>query len=193
MPVPISRPRTTASPIRSSAHCAPRAAPTTRASTSPTDGTGNTSNTANASSGDGSAQAAAGGGLQGGGLPGLTIALRVSGVVLLNTLSEVLASGGGFVSVLSFEPMVVQAGTPFTTQLPANTFFHSDPSAAVILEATLPDGSPLPDWLIFDQDARSFHINAPEDTELLEVLITARDAAGHRAQTRLVLRFTKKR
>ncbi len=133
------------------------------------------------------------GGTGTGGIPGLTLTPPISGVILLNTLSEVLATGGGFVSVLAFDPILAPQGTSFTMVLPVNTFFHSDPGTPVVLEATLADGSPLPAWMSFDAGSRSFSANAPEGTEEVEVLVVARDPAGHRAQVRLTLNFTRKR
>ena len=103
-----------------------------------------------------------------------------------------MASGGDFVSVLSFDPVLAPVGTTFVTILPVNTFFHSDPSTPLVYEATLADGSPLPAWLRFDSTARSFSATAPDDAEAVEVVVTARDPAGHRAQTKLVLNFVKK-
>ena len=64
---------------------------------------------------------------------------------------------------------------PFSFALPENMFIDIDDDALEI-SATLADGSPLPDWVQFD--GSTFTINAVDDTDDLNVLVTATDPDG---------------
>lgn len=69
--------------------------------------------------------------------------------------------------------------------LPANAFQHSDPSAQVSIEATLPDGSPLPPWINFDNQNQTFTVDLARATETglqsIDIKVTGRDQQGNQA------------
>ena len=50
----------------------------------------------------------------------------------------------------------VESDNPFSFTIPVDAFVHTQPDAQVILNATLTDGSPLPDWLVFDRVTGTF-------------------------------------
>lgn len=53
--------------------------------------------------------------------------------------------------------------------------------------ASRPDGQPLPDWLAFDPDTRTFRATAPAKAEPIELRVRARNGHGIRAWDRFVL------
>ena len=72
-----------------------------------------------------------------------------------------------------------------TFTLPANTFQHSDPSAAITVEATLSDGSALPSYILFDAESGEFQVDVEEALNLgidkVVVRVTGRDSDGNEA------------
>jgi Ca2+-binding RTX toxin-like protein len=67
---------------------------------------------------------------------------------------------------------------PWGWQLPAQAFADVDRGDALSYSATLADGSPLPAWLAFDPDTRSFS-GVPDDPLLRHALrVTATDREG---------------
>lgn len=93
-------------------------------------------------------------------------------------------------SVLAFDPLAVPRGPLFTLTLPADTFVHRPDGQAVVMEARLLDGQPLPAWLSFDNGARRFVGKPPEaNVDSLEIQLIARDAKGVEATTRIKLMF----
>ncbi|MGB2683751.1 MAG: VCBS domain-containing protein, partial [Olleya sp.] len=72
-----------------------------------------------------------------------------------------------------------------TFTLPANAFQHEDPSETIDVEATLPDGSPLPDYVKFDPDSGEFKVNVTEALKLEEnqivIRVTGYDSEGNSA------------
>nr|WP_238384962.1 putative Ig domain-containing protein [Hahella chejuensis] len=70
-----------------------------------------------------------------------------------------------------------QANSDFTYTLPDNTFRDDDAGDTLEYSATLPDGAPLPDWLYFDPDTRTFS-GVSDTAGVLEVKVTVKDSAG---------------
>ena len=72
-----------------------------------------------------------------------------------------------------------------TIVLPSNTFVHTDPVALIRVEASLVDGSDLPEYIIFDPDTLSFEVDgeaaAAAGADEITILLTGRDAAGNSA------------
>ncbi|HVZ42985.1 MAG TPA: Calx-beta domain-containing protein, partial [Ramlibacter sp.] len=67
-------------------------------------------------------------------------------------------------------------------QVPADAFLHNDPNETVRLTATLLDGSPLPEWLVFDGNAGTFEGHPPPGIQVdLRIKVTARDSQGREA------------
>jgi len=66
---------------------------------------------------------------------------------------------------------------PFAFMLPSDVFFDPDTDDALTISATLADGSPLPEWLIFDGAGFS---GTPENADVggVEVEVTATDGGG---------------
>ena len=93
--------------------------------------------------------------------------------------------------VLVLRDMADQSATRVGNQLivnfdvPATTFAHTDPSAAVTLSAALADGKPLPGWLKFNPITGEFRGIAPANYEgSLEITVVATDNHGSKAVTR---------
>ncbi|MEG4988303.1 FG-GAP-like repeat-containing protein, partial [Microcoleus sp. BR0-C5] len=65
----------------------------------------------------------------------------------------------------------------FNYQFPSNTFTDPDLGDTLTYTATLENGDPLPDWLIFDPDTRTFNgtNSQPQD---FNIKLTAKDRAG---------------
>lgn len=87
-----------------------------------------------------------------------------------------------------------EADSSFTFRLPDNVFtIVGDDAGAgllsdLILEASLADGSPLPDWLIFDPELNEFHGAPPNGEEMtFEVRITATDLLGNEASATFMM------
>ncbi|PCJ40589.1 MAG: hypothetical protein COA71_10105, partial [SAR86 cluster bacterium] len=70
----------------------------------------------------------------------------------------------------------------------ANAFQHTDPSETLIITATLEDGSPLPDYIRYDESSQQFILDADMANALgIEsetVLVTAEDSRGNSTNAR---------
>ncbi|MFA6961388.1 MAG: Ig-like domain-containing protein [Opitutaceae bacterium] len=72
---------------------------------------------------------------------------------------------------------------PFSFTIPVDAFVHSDADGQVILNASLIDGSPLPDWLTFNRLDGSFKGVPPKGYSAeLRVKVSARDTMGLQAE-----------
>jgi VCBS repeat-containing protein len=75
-----------------------------------------------------------------------------------------------------------QAGTAFSFALPAGAFTDPDQGEALVLGATLADGSALPAWLTFDAASGTFSGTASAgDVGTLQLQVTATDGSGETA------------
>jgi hypothetical protein len=85
---------------------------------------------------------------------------------------------------------VLSAGAS-TIALPVNTFEHSDPDRVVTVEATLEDGSPLPDYVDFDPESMTFQVDgqsaAAAGVEQIVILLVGKDDAGNSASGLFVI------
>jgi VCBS repeat-containing protein len=79
------------------------------------------------------------------------------------------------VVAMSLEDQNVTFNKPFYWQLPEESFVDIDAGDALTYTATLADGSPLPDWLVFDEKTLSFSGMSPKELVSLEVSVTATD------------------
>ncbi|TMW13763.1 Ig-like domain-containing protein [Alloalcanivorax gelatiniphagus] len=74
--------------------------------------------------------------------------------------------------------------------LPANTF-HSDSDQPISVEATQADGSPLPAYITFDTDSRTFRVERPQalalGVERVDVKVVGHDLAGNEASDTFVI------
>jgi hypothetical protein len=75
---------------------------------------------------------------------------------------------------------VSNSRSTFNYQFPANTFTDPDPGDTLTYTATLENGDPLPDWLTFDPDTRTFNgtNSQPQD---FNIKLTATDRPGETA------------
>ncbi len=70
--------------------------------------------------------------------------------------------------------------------LPDTMFEHSRPGEELSYEAVMADGSPLPEWIVFDRAKKAFSCKPPEDmTGVFEVVVLARDSQNHFAKASL--------
>ncbi|MGI9275750.1 MAG: VCBS domain-containing protein [Endozoicomonas sp.] len=95
-----------------------------------------------------------------------TITINVTGVNDAPTLATALTAQS------------VNEAQTFSYQIPANTFTDID-NVTLSYIATLSDGSPLPSWLSFDQNSRTF-AGTPDNNDVttLSIKVTARDPEG---------------
>lgn len=77
---------------------------------------------------------------------------------------------------------------PFSFAIPANTFTDIDNGDVLTYNATLADGTALPDWLSFDDATQTFSgMPLNDDVGNLNVLITATDTGGLSASSSFAL------
>ncbi|MCU0793582.1 MAG: Ig-like domain-containing protein, partial [Opitutaceae bacterium] len=77
----------------------------------------------------------------------------------------------------------MESNDPFNFTIPIDAFVHSSSEAQVILNATLTDGRPLPDWLHFNRTTGVFEGEPPANfVGELRVKVIARDAQGLQAE-----------
>lgn len=69
-------------------------------------------------------------------------------------------------------------------QIPPAAVHHTNPSENLAFEVAQPDGSPLPGWITFDADNRTFFFHPPKGAEQVDIRVVARDEAGNEAETR---------
>ncbi len=83
----------------------------------------------------------------------------------------------------SDQPVAAEGTTEVS--LPYNTFTHDDPFASIAVEATLADGSALPDYISFDPNSQSFTVDGEaalsEGVSELAVRLVATDDQGQTA------------
>lgn len=78
--------------------------------------------------------------------------------------------------------------TAFSFMVPTDAFTDMDAGDALAYTATLADGTPLPQWLVFDPATRTFSgTPANEDVGSLDVTVTATDLVGASASGTFVL------
>jgi len=71
-----------------------------------------------------------------------------------------------------------ETGT-FDYQIPVNTFTDIDTGDTLSYSATLSNSKPLPDWLVFDANSRTFHSAMPDGAAgLWDISVTATDTSG---------------
>ena len=77
--------------------------------------------------------------------------------------------------------------------IPSGAFEHSDRSQQVRLEASLADGSGLPDYILFDAENGIFVVNADaaraQEVDHLDILVRGRDQTGNEAATTFAITF----
>ncbi len=96
-----------------------------------------------------------------------TAALTINSVNDAPTLADALAD------------QTANEDTPFTYTFDADTFTDGDTGDTLTYSATLADGSPLPDWLVFDPNTRTLHgTPAQADVGTLAIRVTATDSHG---------------
>ncbi|MCP4076407.1 MAG: OmpA family protein, partial [Gammaproteobacteria bacterium] len=88
-----------------------------------------------------------------------------------------------FLKVRNFGEVEIVADELFEYQLPGDTFIHSNEDALIDVDAKLTDGSPLPEWISFDQQEMKFVAKPPLGFRSITVLVAAQDKNGHSVET----------
>lgn len=87
-----------------------------------------------------------------------------------------------------------RAETPFTYQVPMDTFKDIDNGDVLTYVAGLEDGAPLPSWLSFDAGSRTFAGTPPKDgVGTMSVRVTAHDLLGASAADMFILTINNRR
>ncbi len=85
--------------------------------------------------------------------------------------------------------VIEDTSQPFNFSLPDRAFIDED-GDILQYTATQTDGSPLPDWITFSADTRSFTVNVTDnDRETLAIQVTANDPSGATANIQFDLEF----
>ncbi|MFM7265257.1 MAG: putative Ig domain-containing protein, partial [Cyanobium sp.] len=80
---------------------------------------------------------------------------------------------------VSLADLVAKETFPFFFIVPSTTFLDTDAGDSLSYAASLDSGEPLPSWLIFNPESRSFSgTPGPSDAGSLQVKVTATDRAG---------------
>lgn len=120
---------------------------------------------------------------------GTRISLEASGTI--NAVSSGQSSAvPGFVTVKTFDPIVVSSSGSFQVELPKNTFTHSDSDTPIQISATTENGEPLPEWASFSAADLSLTGTPPQGVTSLSVVVTATDANGNQVSTQLTINFS---
>uniref|UniRef100_UPI0026215C5F putative Ig domain-containing protein n=1 Tax=Propionivibrio sp. TaxID=2212460 RepID=UPI0026215C5F len=83
------------------------------------------------------------------------------------------------------------ANAAFSVTLPANTFSDADPGDVLVYTATLANGTPLPAWLAFNAQTRTFSGTPPASAAgTLRLTVIATDRYGLSASSSFGLSIT---
>jgi filamentous hemagglutinin family protein len=112
------------------------------------------------------------------------------GVATGTTADASLATSmsAGFIAVEELGTLEIRERSAIQFTLPADTFRHSDPNAAIMISVTAADGSPLPEWLSYDATSETLTGVPPQDFKGMDVTFIARDEFGGEASTTIRLR-----
>ena len=81
----------------------------------------------------------------------------------------------------------------FSFDIPAWAFRHTNPNEQLILEATRPDGSALPEWLKFNPKLLQFSGIPPKGAHNEVVMVTATDSYGNQVHAVFTVHVNKER
>lgn len=81
----------------------------------------------------------------------------------------------------------------FSFDIPSGAFRHTNPNAQLEFEATRPDGTALPEWLIFNPKLLRFSGTPPRGAHNQEVMVTARDSFGNEVEAIFYVYVNKER
>jgi VCBS repeat-containing protein len=111
------------------------------------------------------------------------------GQATANLNVEVIGTNDAPVVAAPLADQSTQAGQAFQFSVPTGTFADVDAGDALVLGATLADGTSLPGWLAFDPATGAFSGTAPADAggTTLEVVVTASDLFGAMASDSFAL------
>ena len=85
-----------------------------------------------------------------------------------------------------YQNLRVGNSSQFEYTIPFNAFIDRDPGDILTYSATLANGQPLPSWLNFNPNTRTFSGN-PSTLQRIEIKLTATDRAGASASDRILL------
>jgi hypothetical protein len=107
--------------------------------------------------------------------------------------SERSDAGSALHSGATLPQITLTTTRPFDFALPTGAFI-APPGTSITVEARLADGRPLPSWLKFDPESGRFSGEPPPgQREALNVVVIARDTAGHQATLRIQMQFAAPR
>ena len=99
--------------------------------------------------------------------------------VKLSTVQDQQKGGERLFVLNGIENTSIEVGQEIDYRVPKDAFGHTNTAAIVQLEASLSDGSPLPEWLDFDPTSGTFSGRPPASARgVIDVKVTARDDKG---------------
>jgi VCBS repeat-containing protein len=97
----------------------------------------------------------------------------------LTTVQDQQKGGERLFVLNGIENTSIEVGQEIDYRVPKDAFGHTNTAAIVQLEASLSDGSPLPEWLDFDPTSGTFSGRPPASARgVIDVKVTARDDKG---------------
>jgi len=79
----------------------------------------------------------------------------------------------------------------FSFRIPAGVFRHTNSSEVLDFKATSPSGGPLPSWVHFDPNAKTFSGVPPVGAKAVTVLVIVRDTNGREVRTSFTIGVNK--
>ncbi|MEI8242942.1 MAG: VCBS domain-containing protein, partial [bacterium] len=99
--------------------------------------------------------------------------------VKLSTVQDQQKGGERLFVFNGIKNTATEVGQAIDYRVPKDAFGHTNTAAIVQLEASLSDGSPLPEWLDFDPTSGTFSGRPPASARgVIDVKVTARDDKG---------------
>ncbi|MGD9158446.1 MAG: DUF4347 domain-containing protein [Desulfobacteraceae bacterium] len=92
---------------------------------------------------------------------------------------------GNLIVNMGISDLVITPGESITFEIPTDAFSVQNDLLSISYEATLSDGSSLPEWLLFSPETRSFTGTPPLDSDQthIEINVIIRDSSGNEAVT----------
>jgi hypothetical protein len=96
---------------------------------------------------------------------------------------------GNLIVNMGIPDLAIAPGESAIFEIPADAFSIQNDLLSISYEATLSDGSPLPEWLSFSPETRSFTGTPPLDSgqTYIEINVIIRDSSGNKATTTFVI------
>ncbi|MDO9270248.1 MAG: Ig-like domain-containing protein, partial [Methylobacter sp.] len=91
----------------------------------------------------------------------------------------------------SIKNQLILENKEFSFRIPNGVFTHTNSSEILEFKATSPSGGPLPSWVHFDPNAKTFSGIPPVGSKSVTVLVIARDTNGREVRTSFTLGVNK--